>query len=227
MNYLQLATEQNIFVITMIDDANNNTFTMEMIKEYNQVFDEIESFKGNAAMVITSSHPKMWCNGINLQWFSEQTEEMRNTFLYEFKKIFLRASLLNLPTIGCLTGHCFAGGAILACSMDFRTMKNEKARFCLPEVNYAMPLGDTLIAVINNIPNKYAVNYLVLTGRQLPGSECLAHGLAIAIYPMEELFAKTLEFAKELAGKSRANYTGLKYDIKPHLLKMWQEQNIK
>ncbi len=227
MKYLELTKEKNVFIITMIDDANNNTFTMEMIREYNQIFDEIESFKGNAALVITSRHPKMWCNGINLQWLSEQAEGVRNDFLYEFKKVFLRASLLNLPTVGCLTGHCFAGGAILACSMDFRIMKNEKARFCLPEVNYGMPLGDTLIAVINNIPNQQTVNYLVLTGRQLQGNECLSSGVATAIYPAEELFSKTLEFADELAGKSRSNYVGLKYDLKPNLLKMWKEQHIR
>lgn len=226
MKHLNLTKEGKIFVLTMIDEANDNTLSSSVLAEFNMVFDEIESAKGNAALVLTSSHPKMWCNGINLQWLSEQPKEDRDAFLYDMKLTLLRASLLNLPTVGCLTGHCFAGGAILACAMDFRIMRSDRGRFCLPEVNFGMPLGDTLFGIINSLPNRYTVNRLVLTGVALKGEECLKNEVVSAIYPGDELLPKSLEFANELAGKIKDNYAGLKCDVKKHLADMWKAKHI-
>ncbi len=226
MKHLRLTKEGNVFILTMIDEAHDNTLTAAALDEYNMVFDEIEKVKGNAALVLTSSHQKMWCNGINLQWLSEQPKEDRDAFLHNMKKTLLRTSLLNLPTIGCLTGHCFAGGAILACAMDFRYMRSDRGKFCLPEVNYAMPLGDTLFGIINSLPDKHAVNHLVLTGTAWKGEECLANRVVNAIHPGDDLIPKTLAFAAEMASKTRDNYTGLKHDVKKNLKDMWDTQHI-
>ena len=37
--------------------------------------DELEAAAGNAALVLTSSDPKFWCNGINLEWLQTQTPD--------------------------------------------------------------------------------------------------------------------------------------------------------
>jgi Delta3-Delta2-enoyl-CoA isomerase len=227
MKHLDFKKEGAVFVITMIDEANSNTITMDMLTELNQLYDEIEKTPENASLVLASSSAKFFCNGINLQWLGSQSDEARNQFLHEFKRTFLRTTLLNLPTIACIGGHAFAGGAILAASMDFRIMKNDRAKFCYPEVNYGMPLGDTLIAAIQNIPSPFAVQQLVLTGAQWKGDECLARGVVSAIFPEEELLPKTMAFAAEIAQKNRKNYTGLKLDLKPSLVAMWKAQHIK
>jgi len=227
MKHLDLRKEGSVFVLTMIDGENKNTLSTGALKEYNEVFDEIENTKGNAALLLTSNDPKMWCNGINMQWYAKQSKEERDDFLQEMKRTLLRASLLNLPTIGCLTGHCYAGGTILACSMDFRYMRSDRGRFCLPEVNFAMPLGDTLYGIINSLPSKSAVQELVLSGVALGGEECFEKNVVNGIYPEEELFDKTLEFAREMAGKVRDNYIGLKNDVKKNLKEMWDSGSIK
>lgn len=226
MKHLELSREGNVFVVSMIDTENNNTLSTAMLDEFNEIFNEIENSRGNAALVLRSIHPKIWCNGINLQWFSEQTHEERLCFLHKMKKTLLRTSLLNLPTIGCLSGHAYAGGAILASSLDFRMMRHDRAKFCFPEVNYAMPLGDTLFGIINNLPDKYAVNHLVLTGAAWKGGECLENRVVNAIYPEEELFDKTMEFAREMAQKTRDNYTGIKHDVRKSLKGMWDSGDI-
>lgn len=227
MEYLNLRKEGAVFVITMDNHEKQNAITMDMLREFNELFDEIENTPGNAALVIDTGSPKFWCTGIDLQWLSGQSDDGINGFLYEFKRTFLRVSLLNLPTVGCLNGHAFAGGAILAAAMDFRYMRDDRAKFCLPEVTYSMPLGDALIAVIGNIPAPAAVQHLVLTGEAWKGEQCLRNGVVSAIYPGDQLFNRSLEFAEELASKDRKNYTGLKYDLKPGLLNMWRSQNIR
>jgi enoyl-CoA hydratase/carnithine racemase len=52
MMYLGLKKDGNVFVISLIDTENKNTFCSEALTEYNQVFDETEGSPGNASMVI-------------------------------------------------------------------------------------------------------------------------------------------------------------------------------
>jgi len=217
MKHLELTKEGNVFVVTLIDSDNKNTFSSEALVEYNRVFDEIENSSGNAALVVTSSDTKFFSNGINLQWYSEVSHEERDEFLYEVKRTLLRASLLNLPTIACLTGHAYAMGAILASSMDFRIMRSDRGRLCFPEVNYGMPLDEALLAIINNLPNQSAVNKLIFTGVAFTGEECLENQVVNSVYPGDELFDKTMEFAREMAGKGRENYAFIKNNIKKSL----------
>jgi Delta3-Delta2-enoyl-CoA isomerase len=220
MKYLDLKKDGNVFVITLIDGENKNTFCSQALVEYNQIFDEIEGSPGNASMVITSSDPKFFSNGINLQWFSGVSVEERDDFLYQVKKTLLRAATLNLPTIACITGHAYAMGAILASSMDFRTMRADKSRFCFPEATYGMPLDEPLIALINNLSSPHAVNEMVLSGKALTGEECLEKSIVNAIYPEAELFEKTMAFARDMASKERRNYTLIKNNLKKSLTDM-------
>ncbi|MEW6078452.1 MAG: enoyl-CoA hydratase/isomerase family protein [Thermodesulfobacteriota bacterium] len=221
MKYLDLKKDGNVFVITLIDGENKNTFRSEALVEYNQIFDEIEGSPGNASMVITSSDPKFFSNGINLQWFSSVSVEERNDFLYQVKMTLLRASTLNLPTIACITGHAYAMGAIMASSMDFRIMRADRSRFCFPEATYGMPLDDPLIALINNLSSPAAVNEMVLSGKALTGEECLEKGLVHSIYPESELFEKAMAFARDMASKERSNYALIKNNLKKSLKDMY------
>lgn len=221
MKYLDLKKDGNVFVVTLIDSENKNTFRSEALIEYNQIFDEIEGSPGNASMVITSSDPKFFSNGINLQWFSAASVEERDDFLYRVKRTLLRAATLNLPTIACITGHAYAMGAILASSMDFRIMRADRGRFCFPEVTYGMPLDEPLLALINNLSSQHAVNEMVLSGKALNGEACVQKSVVNYIYPESELFEKTMAFARDMASKDRSNYALIKGNLKKSLKDMY------
>jgi enoyl-CoA hydratase/carnithine racemase len=222
MKYIELVKDGNIFVFTLIDSDNKNTFNSEVLLEYCEALDEIESSTSNAALVITSRDPKFFSNGIDLQWYAKASLEERDKFLYDVKKTLLRISLLNLPTIACITGHAYAMGAILASSVDFRIMRSDRGRICFPEVNHGMPLDEALLALINNLPNQYAVNKLVLTGSAFTGEECLANQIVDSIYPENELFDKSMDFAREMAGKNRGNYSLIKSNLKKSLMDIYK-----
>lgn len=221
MKYLDLKKDGNVFVVTLIDSENKNTFCSEALIEYNQVFDEIENSPGNASMVITSSNPKFFSNGINLQWFSSASVEERNGFLHRVKKTLLRAATLNLPTIACITGHAYAMGAIMASSLDFRIMRADKSRFCFPEVTYGMPLDEPLLALISNLSSRHAVNEMVLSGKALTGEECIEKCIVNYIYPEAELFEQAMTFARDMASKDRSNYAMIKGSLKKTLVDMY------
>lgn len=222
MNHIELSKDGNVFVITLIDSENKNTFTSSALDEYNRVFDEIEESKGNASLVVKSSDPKFFSNGINLQWIAGVSDAERDDFLYRVKKTLLRSCLLNLPTIGCINGHAYAMGAILASSMDFRIMRSDRGKLCFPEVTYGMPLDEALLTIIGNLPSRAAVQDMVLAGTACTGEECFHRHIVNEIHPEDVLLERTMEFARDMAGKSRENYALIKNNLKKPLREFYE-----
>ena len=217
MSTMNLRLEDNIHILTLTNGDNENSFTLEVLKEYLAVFDEVEAYAGNTALVVTSDHEKTWSNGINLPWMmSLKGDELKN-FVETLEEVFYRLAMLNMPTIGCITGNCYAGGAILATAFDFRVMRSDRGRFCYPEVNIKIPFTEMMIDIIDLLPNKHALKHMALTGIAKTGSECLEDNIVDALFPQESLQQGALEYAKELAKKDRPTFTTIKHSMRKNV----------
>lgn len=218
MTKVALSKNGPVYVLTLNDPSTDNTFTTQVLNDYHACLDEIEGSKENASLLITSSDEKTWCNGINLNWFIAQTQSERDALVRAMEKLYLRLSLLNLPTIGCLTGNTYAGGAIMACALDFRYMRADKGRFCFSEIDVKLPFTPVMTDIIKLLPNPHALYEMALTGIRLGGEECFARGVVDGIYPVESLQIQTMEKALFLASKDRSTYSAIKHGFRKHLL---------
>lgn len=216
MSSLECRKEGDVFVVTMKDGATANTFTADVIQEHEAILSEIETSSGNAAVILTSDDPKFWCNGINLEWLLAQGSDYIQEFKVILDKMLLRWALLPVPTLACITGHAFGGGAILACAFDFRVMRSDRGFFCFPEVDIDIPFTESMHEIISNLPSA-ALNALALTGRRIGGEEAMHMGVVAGSYNEAELFPKTLEMAESLAKKNRATYRSIKYGLRSRL----------
>ena len=68
MPTMELKKEGAVYILSLTNGAKANTITDDVIGEYNSVLDELEAAPGNAALVITSTDPKYWSNGIDREW---------------------------------------------------------------------------------------------------------------------------------------------------------------
>ncbi len=220
MPTMELKKEGTVYVLSLTNGANANTFTEDVINEYNSVLDELEAASGNAALVITSTDPKFWSNGINLEWIITQPANYFINFASMLDRLYLRFALLDMPTVGCLTGHAYAGAAILASTLDFRVMRADRGFFCFPEVDIKIPFSPIMQEVLKYLPDQQAVYELVLMGKRVGGEEALKMKIVSAIYPGDILFAKALEMAQFLSQKDRKTYTLLKRNMRSSLGRM-------
>ncbi|OUS23593.1 hypothetical protein A9Q99_26445 [Gammaproteobacteria bacterium 45_16_T64] len=217
MSTMDLRLEGNVHILTLTNSENDNTFTLDVLNEYLAALDEVESYKGNTALVVTCEHEKTWSNGINLPWMTSQSADDVKIFVNTLEEVFYRVAMLNAPTIACINGNCYAGGAILASAFDFKIMRSDRGRFCYPEVNIKIPFTELMIDIIDLIPNKHALKHLALTGIAKTGAECLEDQIVDALYPMNELQAATLAYATELATKDRGTYTTIKRSMRKNI----------
>ncbi|MGI9285025.1 MAG: enoyl-CoA hydratase/isomerase family protein, partial [Pseudomonadales bacterium] len=156
---MSLEVKDGIHVLTLTNHKGENTFTLDVMNEYLAALDVVEQFEGNTALIIRCDHEKTFSTGINLQWLMSETEQNQKAFIRAFETLLYRLALLNAPTVVCINGNAYAGGAILASAADFRVMRSDRGRFCLPEVNINMTFPPVLLDIINLLPNKQALKH--------------------------------------------------------------------
>lgn len=226
MAYMKLEKRGAVYVLTLTNGEHDNTFNPAVLAEYGQMLDRIEDHPDNAALLITSDHPKTFCNGIDLPWLLTQTPEGFQAFVTELENLLLRVAVLNLPVIAAINGNCYAGGAILASACDFRYMREDRGRFCFSEVNIKIPFTPVMIDIIRLLPDAQSLRDLALTGKAVGGMEALKMKVADRIHPEATLLSEALAFAEVMAEKHRATYATIKRSLRPELTRMAIERGL-
>lgn len=217
MSTMELKLMESVHLLTLTNSANYNALTMDVLDEYLSILDQLERYDGNTSLLISCQDEKTFCNGIDLEWASTLDKKTIRIFTEKLELFCRRLALLNMPTVAAINGNCYAGGALIAAACDFRYMREDRGRFCYPEVNIKIPFTAALINIIDLIPNKQALNYLALTGNAMTGLECFERNVVDAIFSKEELHEKALEFSAELSTKDRDSYTKIKHLMRPNV----------
>jgi len=218
LKYLDLTYANDLYTLKLINAESDNSFTTTVMEEYLLAFERIEQHRGNTALLITCDHHKTFSTGINLAWLQDQDKAGRQAFEQAFNRVMCRLASLDVPTVACINGNAYAGGAILAAAADFRLMRADRGRFCLPEVNIKIPFSPISNDIVHLLPNKQALKTMMLTGVAYTGEECLARDIVDELHPQTELQQAARAMATTLAAKDRATYTTIRNGMRGHIL---------
>jgi enoyl-CoA hydratase/carnithine racemase len=137
MAVLEWKKDGTVALVSMINGENR--VNPVLLNEMLTVMDEIESDESIHAVVITSSDPKNWSQGIDLNWmagrFAEKDLQSVRNFFYSLNNVVRRFLLYPMPVIAAINGHAAAAGGVLACACDFRFMRADRGFFFLPEID--------------------------------------------------------------------------------------------
>jgi enoyl-CoA hydratase len=100
--------------------------------------------------------------------------------------------------IAAITGVALGGGCELALACDLR-VASDRAKLGQPEILLGIIPGGGGTQRLARLIGPARAKDMILTGRQVPAEEALRIGLVDRIFPHEELNAKALELAAELA----------------------------
>ena len=200
MSMYEYELDENVAVLTM--NNSENRFNMDTIKAFMSVLDEIENKTEANALVVTSAHEKIWCNGIDLEWLMPEVQASgqvaMDRFLAELYKLFKRVITMPMPTVAAMNGHAFAGGAFLAFSHDFRFMRSDRGWICLPEVDLGIPLGPVFTAISKRVLPMPLLEEMAYTARRLTAGECMMYHIINRECVLEALMDKAVSYAKGL-----------------------------
>ncbi|MDO9211522.1 MAG: enoyl-CoA hydratase/isomerase family protein [Deltaproteobacteria bacterium] len=200
MAKVEFILDEKVAVVSLNDGENR--FNPEFLEAFLRVLDTIEQETEARTLVVRATDEKIFCNGIDLNWIApllkSGEKEPIKAFLFKLNDLFKRILLYPMPTIAAITGHAFAGGAILACAFDFRFMRTDRGFFCFPEVDLNIPFLPGMIALIKKAIPMYKFEEMQYTGKRLTGQECEAHHIVMKACHINDLMNEALAFAKTL-----------------------------
>jgi len=203
--------DENVAVVTLNRDENR--FNPDFLTACLDVLDEVENETDALTLVVKSSHEKIFSNGIDLAWLAPVIQKgdinTAKDFFYQMNVLFKRIVTYPMITIAAITGHAFAGGAILCCAFDFRFMRSDRGYFCFPEVDLGIPFLPGMNAMLKKAIPRYKLEEMEYTGKRLTAEECEEHHIITKACHINELMDETLAFAKTL-NKKRAVIKELK-----------------
>ena len=215
---LQLQDGIHILTLTNAENGGDNRLTTAVVGEYLAALDTVEHYQGNTALLLTCTHKKTFSTGINLDWLIQLDDAGRREFTTAFETLLCRLALLNAPTVACINGNAYAGGAIIASAADFRLMRSDRGRYCYPEVDIKIPFNQVSSDIGQLLPNQQAVKNMMLTGVAYTGLECAELQIVDAIYPQDQLQAEALSLTKTLASKDRDTYCKNRNLMRPEIV---------
>ena len=194
------AMDEKVAVLTM--NNGENRFNLDSIKAFRGELDDIVDGTEANALVATSAHAKIWCNGIDLDWLLPEIqtngEAAMNRFLCELYKLLRRLLTMPMPTVAALNGHAFAGGAFLAFAHDFRFMRADRGWISLPEVDLGMTLGPVFMAISKKVVPVPLLEEMQYCARRMTAQECAERHIITRVCTLETLVSESVAFAKSL-----------------------------
>jgi enoyl-CoA hydratase/carnithine racemase len=190
--------EEQVALLTM----HESRFNMSSVTEFLSVLKEIEKNTDARALIVGSSDQKLWSTGLDLEWLSPLVQKgersVADAFTAKLTELFKTVLFYPMITVAAITGHAFAGGAVLACCFDFRFMRKGRGYFCFPEVDIGIPFIPSFTALMKKAIPMDLVEDMQLTARRLTAEECEARHIIVKACTMDELMSEAVSFAKRL-----------------------------
>jgi enoyl-CoA hydratase/carnithine racemase len=218
---------ETVGVITMANGENRHN--PEFVRVMLETFDAIENDPEISSLIITSSDPKNWSQGIDLQWISgamakNELQEIRD-FLYGLNRIFERILLYPMPIIAAINGHAFGDGSIMACACDFRFMKADRGYFCFPEIDIGIPFLPGMLAIVRKAVPGHKLEELVFSGKRAVARELeAAHVIVKACENEESLLQEAMAFAKTF-NKKRTIFGEMKKRMYKTIIEIMEKED--
>lgn len=196
--------EDGLCIITMNRPERHNAFNDEMSEAFGPIlYDALED--PAVVAILLRAEGKSFCSGRDVAVLGHRArDESDYIFVRRAQQTRLAMMDSTKPIIGALKGGAIGGGCELALACDFR-IADTTLKMSLPEINYGV-LPDTggtqmMTALIG--PSR--TRYMVMSGAKIDAATALQWGAVDFVVEPEELDARALEIARDIASKPPLN----------------------
>lgn len=196
--------------ILTIDTTRNNAINLDFIEEAHARMDEAEADPGIRSLVVTATHPSVFCPGIDLPDLLPRDQAGMRRFFSAITGLACRKFAFPKPEVYALNGHAIAGGCVMALTGDVRLMARGRYQIGLLEVDLGLSASAGMVEIVAYVLGRRGAERLLAAGGLLTPEEALARGLVDELVEPDLLMTRALERARGLAEKPPLAYATLK-----------------
>ena len=146
------------------DNPPVNALSQKVLKELDQLFDELKADPETKVIIFTSLKPQVFIAGADLKEFPQITSGAKaEEKSREGQAIFNKIEKMPKPVIAAIQGVCLGGGNELAMACHIR-IASDRARFGQPEINLGLIPGYGGTQRLPRIVGLSKATELILTG---------------------------------------------------------------
>ena len=211
-----------VYLLTFISQVDNRLRT-PFCQAFTLALDILELEYQPGVVVTTSSSPKFFSNGLDLE-HAASTPGFYNDSLFA---LYSRLASYPMPTVALVNGHAFAGGMMLALHHDYRVFNPKRGYLCMNEVEFGAPLKPAMLAVFEAKVSPKHYRNIILEAHRYNGPQALEAELVDKLGGLEQ--ALELIEERKLVDKPRSGVYGVlkeqMYRKTLHDLATWDAQN--
>ncbi|MYE33362.1 MAG: enoyl-CoA hydratase/isomerase family protein [Gemmatimonadales bacterium] len=207
-----------------------NVLTVEFSDTLAAEFERTRADDSVRAVVLTGTG-SAFSAGVELFRVVDDGPGYVEALLQSLGTLFSMLRAFPKPLVAAVNGHAVAGGGVIACACDYRTMATGQGRIGLPELKVGVPFPAVALDIVRSaIPRRYQ-REIMLLGRLYDPESAAERGLVDEIVPANELLDRARAIALDLASIPVATYSltkrqlasgvGGAIDLEPELRSVW------
>lgn len=197
--FLKYEEKEHIGIVT-IDRPPVNALCNDMVDEWIDLLNKLESHRSLRCLIITGGGQKAFMAGADIKELDQRDYIEGRYETRRRQDVFTRLEQLHFPVIAAVNGFALGGGLELALACTIR-IASTKAVFGAPEVNLGITPGDGATQRLPRLIGQGRAMMMILTGEKISAETSLQYGLITHLVATEELMDTALLLAKKIASK--------------------------
>jgi enoyl-CoA hydratase len=183
-----------------------NSYTTELLKEFDAAILEARFDDNVHAIVITGKVEKFFSAGADINMLSSKALSYKSNFALHGHEVLMRLENTPKIVIAAINGHAIGGGLEIAIACDIRIAKKEGGRLGLAEINLGVMPGMGGTQRLPRLIGKSRAMELCVTGRQIAFEEAKEIGLIHEIYDRENFITQVIDYARQLIVPHKSSF---------------------
>jgi Delta3-Delta2-enoyl-CoA isomerase len=213
MEHIQCEREGSLSIVSLAR-PKANALNRALVGELYDAVRAAEQDESVRGLVLASSQPRFFSSGFDVREVFAYDREGMTSFFGRFVDLYESLYRFPKPTVAALSGHTFAGGAILAIACDFRIMAAGEFGFALNEINLGLALSTTIRRMLVGAIGVAHAREALLFGDPIGPARALEIGLARELAPPEQVRERAIACARILASKPPNAYREIKRSLR-------------
>ena len=200
MEFLKCERDGDLLIVTM-SRGKANALNPVLVDELIEAFQAAAAAEDVKGVVLASDRPRFFSSGFDIAEVFGFDREPMSKFFGRFIDCYEIMFNFRKPLVAAVSGHAFAGGAVLALACYARVMAAGEFGFALNEVNLGMVVPPGFIRMAIHAAGSRHARTIVVEGRTISPAQAQSMGLADDVVEESAVLERAKALALDLAAK--------------------------